>query len=85
MADVNCSESFRGTCCRLRFLYNLESDGLHGSQSFVARFGNLRRWQEEAVLPAVLELEREGVFNAEVVGPVVRTTRSQVCKAEDAC
>lgn len=37
------------------------------------------RWrQQEAIPPAILELECEGVLDAEVVCPVVGTSRSQV-------
>ncbi len=64
------------------FLYDLESDGLHSSQSFIAGLGNVRRWQEEAVMPAVLELECEGVFDAKVVRPVIRTTGSQIWRTD---
>lgn len=72
----------RRTCWSLRFLYNLESNGLHSGQGFITGLGNVRWWQEEAITPAVLELKREGVFDAEVVRPVVRATRSQVWRKE---
>lgn len=67
---------------RLRFLDHPESDGLHGRQSLVAGLGDVRRRQEEAVAPAVLELHREGVLDADVVRPVVGAARSQVWGTE---
>lgn len=66
----------------MHLLYNLESDGLHGGQSFVAGLGDVRRRQEEAVAPAVLELQREGVFDTGLVRPVVRAARGQVWRTE---
>lgn len=66
----------------MRLLYHPESNGLHGRQSLVAGLGDVRRRQEEAVAPAVLELQREGVLDADVVRPVVGATRSQVWRTE---
>lgn len=60
------------------FLYNLESNGLHSKEGFIAGPGNVRWWQEEAITPAVLELKCEGVFDAKVVRPIIRATRSQI-------
>lgn len=78
----NCLRTLRRICFHLCFLHNLQSNSLHSSQSFIAGLGNMRRWQEEAVLPTVLELKCEGVFDAKVVGPIIRTTRSQVWRTE---
>lgn len=80
--SCNCLNSLRRTCWSLRFLYNLESNSLHSDQSFIAGLGNVRWWQEEAVAPTVLELKCEGVFDAEVVRPVIRATRSQVWRID---
>lgn len=66
---------------RLRLLYNLESDGLQSRQGFVARLRDVRRRQQEAVTPAVLELEREGVLDAQLVRPVVGAAGGQICSA----
>lgn len=79
----NCLDSLRWTPWRLCFLYNLESNGLHSNQSFIAGLGNVRWWQEEAVAPAVLELKREGVFDAKLVRPVIRATRGQVWRTDN--
>lgn len=79
----NCLENLRRLFWRSCFLYNLESNSLHSNQSFIAGLGNLRRWQEEAVLPTVLKLKCERVFDAKVVCPIIRTTRSQVWRTEN--
>lgn len=65
------------------FLYDPASDGLHSSQSFITGWCNVGGWQEEAILPTVLKLKCKGVFDAEVVSPVIRATGSQVWKTEN--
>lgn len=69
-----------GTLC---FLYNSQSDDFSGKQSFVAGPVDVRGREEETVTSTVLQLEREGVFDAQVVGPVIGTTWSQVWREND--
>ncbi len=78
MTGVNWLVHGEMTSHGLCFLYNLEGDGLHSNQSFIARPWNARRWQEEAITPTVLELKCERVFDAKVVRPVIGSARSQV-------
>ena len=65
-------------------LYDPESDGLEGDERLVAGPRDLRRREEEAVSPSVLELERERVLDAEFVRPVVGAPRRQVCEVKHA-
>lgn len=74
--------SWRAAIWGFHFLYDPTSNGLQSCQSFITSLHNVRWWEEKAITPTVLELKCEGVFDAKVIDPVIRSTRSQVWRTK---
>lgn len=75
-------DSWRAASWSFHFLYDPASNGLQSCQSFITSLRNVRWWEEKAITPTVLELKCEGVFDAKVIDPVIRSTRSQVWRTK---
>lgn len=62
----------------IEVLLHMGSNVLDGQHGLLACGLDLRLWQQEAVITSVTQLKGIGIFHPQVIGPVIRASRSKV-------